>query len=54
MTIKVWDLNMDKKPVEVYPVHDHLRPKLSGLYEKEYVFDKFECSLSSNDKYVLF
>lgn len=52
LTVKVWDLNMEKKPVETYNVHEYLRSKLCSLYENEYIFDKFECSIGGNDKFV--
>lgn len=52
LSVKVWDVNMDKKPVETYLVHDYLRGKLCSLYENEYIFDKFECSIGGNDKSV--
>lgn len=53
LTVKIWDLNMDKKPVETYYVHDYLRNRLCSLYETEYIFDKFELSIGGNDKYVV-
>uniref|UniRef100_A0AAY4BHE6 Serine/threonine-protein phosphatase 2A 55 kDa regulatory subunit B n=1 Tax=Denticeps clupeoides TaxID=299321 RepID=A0AAY4BHE6_9TELE len=43
LTIKVWDLNMENKPLETYQVHDYLRSKLCSLYENDCIFDKFEC-----------
>lgn len=51
--VKVWDLNMENRPVETYSVHDYLRNKLCILYENDCIFDKFECSWSSNDDYIL-
>jgi len=53
LSLKVWDLNMDTKPVETYPVHEHLRSKLCALYENDCIFDKFECAWSGNDRYVM-
>lgn len=49
LTVKVWDLNMENKPVEVYNVHDYLRSKLCSLYENDCIFDKFECVWNGND-----
>uniref|UniRef100_A0A3P8YR77 Serine/threonine-protein phosphatase 2A 55 kDa regulatory subunit B n=1 Tax=Esox lucius TaxID=8010 RepID=A0A3P8YR77_ESOLU len=43
LTAKVWDLNMENKPLEIYQVHDYLRSKLCSLYENDCIFDKFEC-----------
>lgn len=49
MSIKVWDINMDKKPVETYQVHEYLRSKLCSLFESDFIFDKFECSIDGTD-----
>uniref|UniRef100_A0A8D3E9P9 Serine/threonine-protein phosphatase 2A 55 kDa regulatory subunit B n=1 Tax=Scophthalmus maximus TaxID=52904 RepID=A0A8D3E9P9_SCOMX len=43
LTVKVWDLQMENKPLETYQVHDYLRGKLCSLYENDCIFDKFEC-----------
>jgi serine/threonine-protein phosphatase 2A regulatory subunit B len=50
LTVKVWDLNMEKTPIEVFNVHDYLKTKLCSLYENDCIFDKFECSWSGDDK----
>lgn len=52
MSIKVWDINMDKKPVETYQVHEYLRSKLCSLFESDFIFDKFECSIDGTDSWV--
>ncbi len=51
--VKIWDLNMENRPVETYSVHDYLRNKLCILYENDCIFDKFECNWSSNDDCIL-
>lgn len=51
--VKIWDLNMENRPVETYCVHDYLRNKLCILYENDCIFDKFECSWSANDEHIL-
>ncbi|PKA55919.1 Serine/threonine protein phosphatase 2A 55 kDa regulatory subunit B beta isoform [Apostasia shenzhenica] len=48
MTLKLWDLNMDSRPVGTFQVHEYLRPKLCDLYENDSIFDKFECCLSGD------
>ncbi|CAL4970539.1 unnamed protein product [Urochloa decumbens] len=48
MTLKLWDLNMDSRPVATFQVHEYLRPKLCDLYENDSIFDKFECCLSGD------
>jgi len=44
---------MESRPVKTIPIHDHLRGKLCDLYENDCIFDKFECTWSGDDKYVL-
>ncbi|KAG7458450.1 hypothetical protein MATL_G00220320 [Megalops atlanticus] len=53
LTVKVWDLNMERGPIETYPVHDYLRSKLCSLYENDCIFDKFECAWSSTDSVIM-
>uniref|UniRef100_A0A183AKN5 Serine/threonine-protein phosphatase 2A 55 kDa regulatory subunit B n=1 Tax=Echinostoma caproni TaxID=27848 RepID=A0A183AKN5_9TREM len=53
LTVKVWDLNMSREPVETYLVHDYLRTKLCSLYENDCIFDKFECQWSPDDRYIM-
>jgi serine/threonine-protein phosphatase 2A regulatory subunit B len=48
LTLKIWDLNMDRTPVRTIYVHEYLRSKLCDLYENDCIFDKFECSFSGN------
>ncbi|KAF5904963.1 serine/threonine-protein phosphatase 2A 55 kDa regulatory subunit B beta isoform-like, partial [Clarias magur] len=49
LTAKVWDINMENKPVEIYQVQDYLRSKLCALYESDCIFDKFECAWNGTD-----
>jgi len=53
MTLKIWDINMENKPIKTYQVHDHLRSKLCDLYENDCIFDKFECNLSHDGNTLL-
>jgi serine/threonine-protein phosphatase 2A regulatory subunit B len=46
LSVKVWDLHMERAPVRVIPVHEYLRPKLSELYESDCIFDKFRVAAS--------
>lgn len=48
LTLRIWDINMENKPVKTINVHDHLRSKLCDLYENDCIFDKFECTFSGN------
>uniref|UniRef100_A0A8C3AS26 Serine/threonine-protein phosphatase 2A 55 kDa regulatory subunit B n=1 Tax=Cyclopterus lumpus TaxID=8103 RepID=A0A8C3AS26_CYCLU len=53
LTVKVWDLQMENKPIETYQVHDYLRGKLCSLYENDCIFDKFECVWNGSDSVIM-
>ena len=53
LTLKLWDINMESKPVKTFPIHDYVRPKLVELYDNENLFDKFECNWSGDGKHVM-
>lgn len=53
LTLKIWDINMEKKPVRTINIHDNLRSKLCDLYENDCIFDKFECTFSGDGRYVI-
>ncbi|CEQ40244.1 SPOSA6832_01861, partial [Sporobolomyces salmonicolor] len=53
LTLRIWDINMENKPVQTINVHDHLRSKLCDLYENDCIFDKFECTFSGDGNHVL-
>eukprot|EP01135_Chromosphaera_perkinsii_P000684 Nk52_evm12s148 gene=Nk52_evmTU12s148 len=53
LTVKLWDLNMERRPVKTFHIHEYLRSKLCDLYENDCIFDKFECTWSGDDKYVM-
>jgi serine/threonine-protein phosphatase 2A regulatory subunit B len=50
LSLKIWDVNMETRPVKTIPIHDHLRGKLCDLYENDCIFDKFECVWGGDDK----
>eukprot|EP00668_Euglena_longa_P004069 GGOE01004770.1.p1 GENE.GGOE01004770.1~~GGOE01004770.1.p1 ORF type:complete len:466 (+),score=112.93 GGOE01004770.1:127-1524(+) len=52
LTLKVWDTNMEREPVKVITLHEPLRKRLCDLYENDCIFDKFECSWSSDGRVV--
>lgn len=52
LNLKIWDINMESRPVKTIPIHDHLRGKLCDLYENDCIFDKFECTWSGDDRCV--
>ncbi|EPX74991.1 protein phosphatase regulatory subunit Pab1 [Schizosaccharomyces octosporus yFS286] len=53
LSLKIWDINMEKMPVKTIPLHDVLRSKLCDLYENDCIFDKFECTFSGDGKHAL-
>eukprot|EP01101_Sappina_pedata_P000382 TRINITY_DN1040_c0_g1_i2.p1 TRINITY_DN1040_c0_g1~~TRINITY_DN1040_c0_g1_i2.p1 ORF type:complete len:455 (+),score=189.31 TRINITY_DN1040_c0_g1_i2:45-1409(+) len=53
LTLKVWDLNMESKPVKTIRIHDYLRSKLCDLYENDCIFDKFECNFSPTGEFAV-
>mmetsp|Transcript_12967 Transcript_12967/g.38110 ORF Transcript_12967/g.38110 Transcript_12967/m.38110 type:complete len:492 (+) Transcript_12967:111-1586(+) len=52
MTLKLWDLSMERAPVLTLDVHDYLRARLVELYENDLIFDKFECGWTGDGKLV--
>lgn len=53
LTLKIWDINMERRPVEVININDNLKSMLSELYESDCIFDKFEaCVNSTGDRIV--
>jgi serine/threonine-protein phosphatase 2A regulatory subunit B len=50
MTLKVWDVRVEKKPLSVLYVHEGIRSKLCDLYENDSIFDKFETDFSGSSK----
>jgi len=53
LSLKIWDVNMESRPVRTIPIHDHLRGKLCDLYENDCIFDKFECTFSGDGSQVM-
>ncbi|KAG0162939.1 protein phosphatase 2A regulatory subunit cdc55, partial [Apophysomyces sp. BC1034] len=53
LTLKLWDINMDKEPVKTINIHEALRTSLCDLYENDCIFDKFECIFSGDGKNVM-
>ncbi|KAG5178658.1 protein phosphatase PP2A regulatory subunit B [Tribonema minus] len=53
MTLKLWDVRMEARPVKAISVHEHLRPRLLDLYENDCIFDKFECAISGTASNVV-
>ncbi|XP_053464020.1 serine/threonine-protein phosphatase 2A 55 kDa regulatory subunit B alpha isoform-like [Nycticebus coucang] len=53
LSVKIWDLNMENRPVETCQVHEYLRSKLCSLYENDCIFDKFEHCWNGSDSVVM-
>lgn len=53
LSLKVWDVNMESRPLATMPIHDYLRPRLCDLYENDCIFDKFEGIWGPNNSTVL-
>ncbi len=53
LSVKVWDVAMSNKPLEVINIFEPLKSKLCELYENEAIFDKFSISSSPCGNYFL-
>lgn len=53
MTVKIWDINMDSKPIKTIGVHEELRDRLCDTYENDAIFDKFEVQFSGDNKSIM-
>ncbi|CAH6720033.1 protein phosphatase PP2A regulatory subunit B [[Candida] jaroonii] len=53
MTIKIWDLAMESKPLKTIKVHEHLSDRLCDTYENDAIFDKFEVQFGPDNKSIM-
>ena len=53
LSLKVWDMYMESRPVKVINIHSHLNSLLCELYEADQLFDKFRVAASPDFKYIL-
>lgn len=53
MTVKIWDVNMDRQPVKTIKVHENIRNMLCASYESDSIFDKFEVVCSGDSRSVM-
>jgi len=53
LSLKIWDIAMESRPIRTIQIHDHLRGKLCDLYENDCIFDKFECTFSGDGSHVM-
>lgn len=52
MTLKLWDVRMETKPVVTRAVHEPLKERFCDLYENDSIFDKFDCCMSGDGQYM--
>ncbi|KAF7356019.1 Protein phosphatase PP2A regulatory subunit B [Mycena venus] len=53
LTLKLWDVRSEARPLRTISVHDHLKSKLCDLYENDCIFDKWECVWGAGGKQFL-
>mmetsp|Transcript_13600 Transcript_13600/g.42791 ORF Transcript_13600/g.42791 Transcript_13600/m.42791 type:complete len:472 (-) Transcript_13600:114-1529(-) len=53
LSLKVWDIRTEARPLKTIRIHDYLRSKLCDLYENDCIFDKFECATSADGSHFL-
>ena len=53
MTIKIWDLHMEREPIQTMVVDERLGVQLPDLYENDSIFDKFEARFSADGERVI-
>lgn len=53
LTVKIWDINMDNRPLKTISVHDQLTERLSDAYENDSIFDKFEVCFSGDSSSIM-
>ena len=51
--VKVWDLTKTQKPVVSFNLNDNMKTKLSDMFEKDCLFDKFHLSCSADSNTIL-
>lgn len=53
LTVKIWDVAMEKSPVKVIPINNRIKGMLCELYESDSIFDKFEVTVSKSGDRML-
>ncbi|KPP60827.1 serine/threonine-protein phosphatase 2A 55 kDa regulatory subunit B alpha-like [Scleropages formosus] len=53
LSVKIWELNVEKQPLETYQVHEYLSSKLCSICKKDCIFDKSGCCWNGNDSMVM-
>jgi len=53
MSVKIWDVAMERQPVETIHVHDNIKQWLCTSYETDSIFDKFEVEVSGDSRSIM-
>ncbi|ODQ79234.1 hypothetical protein BABINDRAFT_162272 [Babjeviella inositovora NRRL Y-12698] len=53
MTVKIWDVAMEREPVKVINIHEQLRDRLCDTYENDAIFDKFEVQFGGDNDSIM-
>ncbi|SMN18506.1 similar to Saccharomyces cerevisiae YGL190C CDC55 Non-essential regulatory subunit B of protein phosphatase 2A (PP2A) [Maudiozyma saulgeensis] len=53
LTVKIWDINMNNKPLKTINIHEQLKERLSDTYENDAIFDKFEVEFSGDSSSIM-
>lgn len=53
MHLRLWDVRQERTPVLEVGVHEHLHDRLSALYDKDCIFDKYTCAFSCDGRSML-
>lgn len=53
LTVKIWDINMNNKPLQTINVHEQLKERLSDTYENDAIFDKFEANFNGKSNSLI-
>ena len=53
LSVKIWDIRSNRKPIQVLNVTEYLDQKLQDVYENKLINDKFDLSVSPSSKHIL-
>lgn len=53
LTVKIWDINMNNKPLKTINIHENLKDRLSDTYENDAIFDKFEVNFGGDSSSIM-
>ncbi|ODV91327.1 hypothetical protein CANCADRAFT_32004 [Tortispora caseinolytica NRRL Y-17796] len=53
LTVKIWDVAMEREPIKTINTHEHLQKRLCDAYDNDSIFDKFEVELRGDGSSVM-